>query len=129
MPLLLPYDPLTKKIPTFFQYLLLEEGIDSTILILGTIGIFVLILLISINFGRKPLNCQDKNEDEIEIVEENCQENVEKYENILDESLQEERQEYNLTAMDEMIIRLLTVVYHHGDDDEERIAPTCGAAA
>ena len=123
MPLLLPYDPLLKKIPTFFffQNLLLEEGIDSTTLILGAIGIFVLILLllIFIKFCRKTLNCQDKNEDEIEIVEENCQENIEKYENILDKCLQEERQEYNLNAMDEMIIRLLTVVYHHEDDDEE----------
>ena len=90
-------------------------------MILGAIGIFVLILLlfIFIKLCRKNLNCQDKNEDEIEIVEENCQENIEKYENILDKCLQEERQEYNLNAMDEMIIRLLTVVYHHEDDDEE----------
>ena len=50
----------------------------------------------------------------------NCQENIRKYENIFDKS-QEQRHQDNSTAMDEMIIRLLTVVYHLDDDYEARI--------
>ena len=50
----------------------------------------------------------------------NCKKNSRKYENIFDKS-QEQRHPDNSTAMDEMIIRLLTVVYHLDDDDEARI--------
>ena len=91
-------------------------------MILGAIGVSVLMLLfpIFIKFCRKPQNCQEKNEDDIEILEMYCKKNSRKYENIFDKS-QEQRHPDNSTAMDEMIIRLLTVVYHLDDDDEARI--------